>query len=209
MNMSWQSTLNLLNLHFGDKTKAFSMNPYGKASSNASSGLIVPNPAVDQFKPSDIKFHEPDWNDVMSKTESAMSEEEFVAAIKAQAKKDFENGYRRAGSTEAGNLMRQYVQTVSPDRKGLYAANMAKTGGKLNQTHAIWDGGERVLTFNTSMNRWMVTGTKKEMSQMQQFYKIYNEAYKEAMNGTNPNPENYKSDAKANIPPGAGYSGRA
>lgn len=227
LNYRMMSNYNLLKLHFGDNKSGFGVNSpgiklpgsnnfginsnFGMMSSSNMMGIIYPNPSVDQFKSTNISFHQPDWNDVMSKTDPAMSEDEFIEAIRAQAKSDFENGYRRGGSAASGDLMRQYIQVVSPDRKGLYDANMAKTGGKLNETHAIWDDGERVMTFNTMMNKWMFNGTSKEMDRMQQYYEIYNDAYFEAVDAHDGpiDSTKYRSDAYTKMPTGAGYSGRA
>ena len=46
-----------------------------------------------RFKPVDINFTKPDWNNIMTKRDKpAMSEEEFEEAIKELARKEFSTG---------------------------------------------------------------------------------------------------------------------
>ncbi len=48
-----------------------------------------------RFKPVDIKFTKPNWDNIMTKRDKpAMSEEEFEEAIKELARKEFSTGKR-------------------------------------------------------------------------------------------------------------------
>ena len=72
-----------------------------------------------RFKPVDIKFTKPNWDNIMTKRDKpAMSEEEFEAAIKELAQKEFATGKRDDAAYR--KLCMQHGETVSPDRKAIY-----------------------------------------------------------------------------------------
>lgn len=84
-----------------------------------------------RFKPVDIKFTKPNWDNIMTKRDKpVMSEEEFEEAIKELARKEFSTGKRDDAAYR--KLCMQHEETVSPDRKAIYESSMKKTGGKMN-----------------------------------------------------------------------------
>ena len=81
-----------------------------------------------RFKPVDIQFTKPNWDNIMTKRDKpAMSEEEFEKAIKELAQKEFATGKRDDAAYR--KLCMQHGETVSPDRKAIYESSMRKTGG--------------------------------------------------------------------------------
>ncbi|WP_298030830.1 hypothetical protein [uncultured Dysosmobacter sp.] len=71
-----------------------------------------------RFKPADIQFTKPNWDNIMTKRDKpAMSEKEFEAAIKELAQKEFATGKRDDAAYR--KLCMQHGETVSPDRKAI------------------------------------------------------------------------------------------
>lgn len=71
-----------------------------------------------RFKPVDIQFTKPNWDNIMTKRDKpAMSEEEFEKAIKELAQKEFATGKRDDAAYR--KLCMQHGETVSPDRKAI------------------------------------------------------------------------------------------
>lgn len=87
-----------------------------------------------RFKPVDIKFTKPNWDNIMTKRDKpAMSEEEFEAAIKELAQKEFATGKRDDAAYR--KLCMQHGETVSPDRKAIYESSMRNVSTSLSETN--------------------------------------------------------------------------
>lgn len=127
-----------------------------------------------RFKPVDIEFTKPNWDNIMTKREKpAMSEEEFEEAIKELARKEFATGKRDDGAYR--KLCMQHGETVSPDRKAIYEASMKKTGGKMNGACMFWDSkGNKTLSYNPESRNWKAISTEEEFARARQFTSIYN-----------------------------------
>ncbi|MEH2951715.1 hypothetical protein VV089_01765 [Candidatus Merdisoma sp. JLR.KK011] len=127
-----------------------------------------------RFKPVDIAFAKPNWDNIMTKRdEPAMSEEEFEEAIKELARKEFATGKRDDAAYR--KLCMQHGETVSPDRKAIYEASMKKTGGKMNGACMFWDSkGNKTLSYNPESRNWKAISTEEEFARARQFTSIYN-----------------------------------
>lgn len=127
-----------------------------------------------RFKPVDIQFTKPDWDNIMTKREQpAMSEEEFEEAIKNLARKEFATGKRDDAAYR--KLCMQHGETVSPDRKAIYASSMRKTGGKMNAACMFWDSkGNKTLSYNPESRNWKAISTEDEFARAREFTSIYN-----------------------------------
>ncbi|GHS94785.1 hypothetical protein FACS1894139_17960 [Planctomycetales bacterium] len=94
------------------------------------------------------KIQKPDWSQILlPPKQPVMSEDEYVAAIKGQARRDFAEG--ACANTESfSNLWKTYVSEVSPDRQAIYAESMRKTGGYMNLGAAFFaDDGQMVMMY--------------------------------------------------------------
>ena len=131
-----------------------------------------------RFKPVDISFSKPNWNNIMTKRDKpAMSEEEFEEAIKELARKEFVMGKRDDKAYR--ELCMRHGETVSPDRKAIYEASMKKTGGKMNAACMFWDSnGNKTLSYNPESGNWKSISTDKEFARARQFTSIYNNELK-------------------------------
>ncbi len=128
-----------------------------------------------RFKPVDISFVKPNWNNIMTKrNKPAMSEEEFEEAIKELARKEFSTGKRDDAAYR--KLCMQHGETVSPDRKAIYESSMKKTGGKMNAACMFWDSkGNKTLSYNPVSRNWKAISTDEEFARARQFTSIYND----------------------------------
>lgn len=128
-----------------------------------------------RFKPVDIKFAKPNWNNIMTKRDKpAMSEEEFEEAIKELARKEFATGKRDDAAYR--KLCMQHGETVSPDRKAIYESSMKKTGGKMNAACMFWDNnGNKTLSYNPESRNWKAISTDEEFARARVFTSIYND----------------------------------
>ncbi len=163
-----------------------------KASSNDSLGQCDYGNFSLRFKPVDISFAKPNWNNIMTKRdEPAMSEEEFEEAIKELARKEFATGKRDAVAYR--KLCMQHGETVSPDRKAIYEASMKKTGGKMNAACMFWDSkGNKTLSYNPESRNWKAISTDEEFARARVFTSIYNDELARLK-------EEYGENAKGNI----------
>lgn len=128
-----------------------------------------------RFKPVDIAFVKPNWDNIMTKRDKpAMSEEEFGEAIKELARKEFATGKRDDAAYR--KLCMQHGETVSPDRKAIYESSMRKTGGKMNAACMFWDNsGNKTLSYHPITGHWTAISTDKEFARARQFTSIYND----------------------------------
>lgn len=127
-----------------------------------------------RFKPVDISFSKPNWNNIMTKrNKPAMSDEEFEEAIKDLARKEFATGKRDDKAYR--ELCMRHGETVSPDRKAIYDAGMKKTGGKMNAACMFWDSkGNKTLSYNPESGNWKAISTDAEFARAGEFTSIYN-----------------------------------
>lgn len=127
-----------------------------------------------RFKPVDISFSKPNWDNIMTKRDKpAMSEEEFKEAIKDLARKEFATGKRDDKAYR--ELCMRHGETVSPDRKAIYDASMKKTGGKMNAACMFWDSkGNKTLSYNPESRNWKAISTEAEFARAREFTSIYN-----------------------------------
>ncbi len=128
-----------------------------------------------RFKPVDISFPKPNWNNIMTKRDKpAMSEEEFEEAIKDLARKEFAAGKRDDKAYR--ELCMRHGETVSPNRKAIYDASMKKTGGKMNAACMFWDSkGNKTLSYNPESRNWKAISTEAEFDRARKFTSIYND----------------------------------
>lgn len=128
-----------------------------------------------RFKPVDINFTKPNWDNIMTKRDKpAMSEEEFEEAIKELARKEFATGKRDDAAYR--KLCMQHGETVSPDRKAIYESSMKKTGGKMNAACMFWDSkGNKTLSYNPESRNWKAISTDEEFARARVFTSIYND----------------------------------
>ena len=128
-----------------------------------------------RFKPVDISFTKPNWDNIMTKCDKpAMSEEEFEEAIKELARKEFATGKRDDQAYR--KLCMQHGETVSPDRKAIYESSMKKTGGKMNAACMFWDSkGNKTLSYNPESRNWKAISTDEEFARARLFTSIYND----------------------------------
>lgn len=128
-----------------------------------------------RFKPVDISFTKPNWDNIMTKRDKpAMSEEEFEEAIKELAKKEFTTGKRDDAAYR--KLCMQHGETVSPDRKAIYESGMKRTGGKMNAACMFWDSkGNKTLSYNPESGNWKAISTEDEFARARIFTSIYND----------------------------------
>lgn len=164
-----------------------------------------------RFKPVNISFTKPNWDNIMTKRDKpAMSEEDFEKAIKELAQKEFATGKRDDAAYR--ELCMRHGETVSPDRKSIYEASMKKTGGKMNAACMFWDSnGNKTLSYNPESRNWKAISTEAEFARARVFTSIYNDelarlksAYGENAKGTVP-PQQIQSDSAA----GGGFDQRA
>lgn len=127
-----------------------------------------------RFKPVDISFSKPNWDNIMTKRDKpAMSEKEFEEAIKDLARKEFATGKRDDKAYR--ELCMRHGETVSPDRKAIYNASMKKTGGKMNAACMFWDSkGNKTLSYNPESRNWKAISTDAEFARAKEFTSIYN-----------------------------------
>ncbi len=146
----------------------------GKKSGNPLTQCDYGNFAL-RFKPVDMEFTKPNWDNIMTKRDKpAMSEEEFEEAIKELARKEFATGKRDDAAYR--RLCMQHGETVSPDRKAIYEASMKKTGGKMNAACIFWDAkGNKTLSYNPESRNWKAISTNVEFARARQFTSIYNQ----------------------------------
>lgn len=144
-----------------------------------------------RFKPVNISFTRPNWDNIMTKRDKpAMSEEDFEKAIKELAQKEFATGKRDDAAYR--ELCMRHGETVSPDRKAIYEASMKKTGGKMNAACMFWDSnGNKTLSYHPLTGNWSAISTEAEFARARTFTSIYNDelarlksAYKESAKGT-------------------------
>lgn len=128
-----------------------------------------------RFKPVDINFTKPNWDNIMTKRDKpVMSEEEFEEAIKELARKEFATGKRDDAAYR--KLCMQHGETVSPDRKAIYESSMKKTGGKMNAACMFWDSkGNKTLSYNPESRNWKAISTDEEFARARVFTSIYND----------------------------------
>ncbi len=144
-----------------------------------------------RFKPVNISFTKPNWDNIMTKRDKpAMSEEDFEKAIKELAQKEFATGKRDDAAYR--ELCMRHGETVSPDRKAIYEASMKKTGGKMNAACMFWDSnGNKTLSYHPLTGNWNAISTEAEFARARVFTSIYNDelarlknAYGESAKGT-------------------------
>lgn len=137
-----------------------------------------------RFKPVDIKFVKPNWDNIMTKrSKPAMSEQEFKGAIKELARKEFATGKRDDAAYR--KLCMQHGETVSPDRKALYESSMRKTGGKMNAACMFWDAkGNKSLSYHPLTGHWKAISTDEEFARARVFTAIYNDELARLKAGT-------------------------
>lgn len=135
-----------------------------------------------RFKPVDLNFVKPNWDNIMTKRDKpAMSEEEFESAIRELARKEFSTGKRDDKAYR--KLCMQHGETVSPDRKSIYEASMRKTGGKMNAACMFWDSqGNKTLSYHPLTGRWNAISTEAEFDRARVFTAIYNDELKRLKN---------------------------
>lgn len=145
-----------------------------------------------RFKPVDINFTKPNWDNIMTKRDKpALSEEEFEEAIKELARKDFAAGKRDDAAYR--KLCMQHGETVSPDRKAIYEQSMKKTGGKMNAACMFWDSnGNKTLSYHPISRNWDAISTDEEFARARVFTSIYNDELLRLK-------EKYGEKAKGNI----------
>lgn len=145
---------------------------------------------------------EPDYSsfDCLTKTDPAMSEEEYKKAIVEQAKEDAAKGICSGESTGYQSLMKSYVSVVSPDRKGIIAEapKSLKLNGKASFLE-IKDSSNNVIAQYSQDKGWTMISTKAEAARGREFCYIYMEAWRDAYLG--------KDDSGDNSPDGTAISG--
>ena len=131
----------------------------GKKSGNPLTQCDYGNFAL-RFKPVDMEFTKPNWDNIMTKRDKRAKE--FATGKRDDA------AYRR--------LCMQHGETVSPDRKAIYEASMKKTGGKMNAACMFWDAkGNKTLSYNPESRNWKAISTNEEFARARQFTSIYNQ----------------------------------
>lgn len=80
-----------------------------------------------------------------TKTEPAMSDEEFKKAIIELAKKDAEKGQFHNETKEYFELMKGYVSSVSPDRESVVTSSIKQIFGKTNSKEPVIDEKKNIL----------------------------------------------------------------
>jgi hypothetical protein len=128
-----------------------------------------------KFKPTDIKFIQPNWDNLMTKRDKpAMSEQEFEIAIKELARDRFENGGSVEHDKAFQKLHRQFMEVSSPDRKAIFNESMAKTGGKMNSANAFFNSsGQRVMIYSASSSMYIPMSTSQENDRSRIFNDLY------------------------------------
>lgn len=118
-----------------------------------------------------------------SKTASGISEKEYGEAIAKQAQSDAAAGCFQS-SLGYKKLNMSYISEISPDRKNIISEyfRMLLSSGKKNVRFAIIydENGEEIATYD-SVYGLRPTMTSKEATRMEQFNKIYNDAYFKAL----------------------------
>jgi len=132
---------------------------------------------ADKYVPSNTPFTPPNWNNMLTKSDPIMSDEEFEKAIWEMAWKDASNNVARMNNPEVAQMRRAFISVVSPDRKAAYAHTMAQTGGKLPINQIIFDSNGRRVMHYTPNGFWAPSNTPEEKSRLALFHQIYNEAY--------------------------------
>jgi hypothetical protein len=132
---------------------------------------------VDRFTPSNVSFNFPNWNNMISKTDPIMSDEEFEKAIWEMAWQDAANGLSRMSNPQVAELRRAFVSVVSPDRKAAFAQTMSQTGGKMPINQIILDNNGNRLMHYSPNGFWLPRNTNEERSRLADFNRMYQEAY--------------------------------
>ena len=132
---------------------------------------------VDKYVPSNTPFTPPNWNNMLTKSERTMTDEEFEKAIWEQAWKDASNNIARMNNPEVAQMRRAFISVESPDRKAAYEKTMSMTGGKLPINQIIFDDNGNRLMHYTPNGFWAPRSTDAEKSRLALFNQIYNEAY--------------------------------
>ncbi|MDR0868573.1 MAG: hypothetical protein LBP75_08930 [Planctomycetota bacterium] len=147
------------------------------------------------------EIQKPDWSSpslaFVTRNSEPLSEEEYVAAIKELAQKDFKTGIC-GESEEFNNLRGAYLSPVSPDRKAIYAESMQKTGGYMNLGAAFFaDDGQMVISYSAIQNRYGIMFTQEENARDQRFYQLYIDEWRaQKKQASSPAPKN---DAQIDI----------
>lgn len=140
-----------------------------------------------------ISIPEPDFSsfDCTTKTDPAMSEEEYKQAIVEQAKEDAAKGICGGESTGYQSLMKSYVSVVSPDRKGIIAeaSQSLRLNGQVSFLE-IKDSSNNLIAQYSQNNGWMMIMTKAEAARTSEFGYIYMVAWRDAYYGNDDSNDN-------------------
>ena len=144
----------------------------GKNSKNALGECDYGNCTL-RFKPVDLNFVKPNWDNLMTKRDKPlMSDREFRSSIEDLARKDFAAGKKDDNAYR--NLGMRFIELVSPDRKAAYEASMKKTNGKMNAALMFWDEkGNRTLGYHPFTGTCHNISTEAEAGRARIFAEIY------------------------------------
>lgn len=151
---------------------------YGTKTENKSQAISIPEPDFSSF-------------DCLTKTDPAMSEEEYKKAIAEQAKEDAAKGICGGESTGYQNLMKSYVSVVAPDRKEIIAK--ASKSLRLNGQASFFeikDSSNNLIAQYSQDKGWTMIMTKAEAARTSEFAYIYMEAWSEAYFGKDDSSDN-------------------
>ena len=128
-----------------------------------------------RFTPTNIKFSPPNWNELLTKREPAMSDEEFEEEIRKIAREHATIPHgKHVDMTKYYELCRPYISVASPDRVAIYNQSMQQTGGKMNAAKGFFDSsGQLLLMYNSTAGAWSTPTTDAEMARARQFHAVY------------------------------------
>ena len=155
----------LLQMLFNIKNKN---EPRTTSSSSSNSSCRIPEPDFSSF-------------DCSTKTDPAMSEDEYKKAIVEQAKEDAANGICSGESSGYQKLMKSFISVVSPDRRGIIAKSFKslRIPEKSNYLE-IKDSNNDVIAHYSKHNGWTMIGTNAEAARCREFCAIYMSAWGDA-----------------------------
>jgi hypothetical protein len=131
----------------------------------------------DVYIPTGMEPRTPNWEYIMTKGASKMSDEEFEQAIIAKARSDAEYAMKMGDASymhlgkrgvDSGKLENEYVSCVAADRKAAWAAH-----DKIDNVVKGIDG-QTLMSWGPS--GWIIHPTEAEKARMANFREIYNNA---------------------------------
>jgi len=127
------------------------------------------------------------YRNLLSRSVPSMSDDEMKEAAIQQAQKDAASGVFQGADME--RLRRDFMSTVSPDRKGIISKQFSTLSAKSNggtSNISVSHSGREIAHFKPGRG-WANALTKQESARSQEILQVYNEAWRNARFGVGGN----------------------